>query len=214
VPNRLPGYDRVDSGQRVDYGLHGELHSDSYGSWETLIGQSYRFEKSTIFQPGSGLDEKVSDIVGRVILTPNPFLDVIYRFRLNKDDFAARRQEVAIKGGPASLRATLSFVRIAPVPGTTTSPVQTTDQIGASIAAELTRFWSVALTDIRSIGNGGSTINSGIAVTYRDDCFSVVTSVTQSGIRVGDLRPGVSVLLTLIFKNLGEVGERLLSESG
>jgi hypothetical protein len=36
----------------------------------------------------------------------------------------------------------------------------------------------------------------------------------QSGIRVGDVRPGVSVLLTLVFKNLGEVGEKLLSESG
>ena len=36
----------------------------------------------------------------------------------------------------------------------------------------------------------------------------------QSGIRVGDVRPGVSVLVTFVFKNLGEIGERVLSESG
>jgi hypothetical protein len=28
---------------------------------------------------------------------------------------------------------------------------------------------------------------------------------------VGDVRPGVSVMLTLVFKNLGEVGERVFS---
>ena len=88
VPNRLPGYDRVDSGQRVDYGVHGELHSESYGTWETLVGQSYRAERNSIFQPGSGLDDRLSDIVGRVVLTPNPFVDVTYRFRLDKDDLA------------------------------------------------------------------------------------------------------------------------------
>ena len=85
---------------------------------------------------------------------------------------------------------------------------------GASITAQLTRYWSVALNDTRSIGNGGATINSGIAVTYRDDCIAVVTSVVQSGIRVGDVRPGVSMMLTLVFKNFGEIGEKLLSESG
>jgi LPS-assembly protein len=212
VPNRLPGYDRVDSGQRVDYGVHGELRSESYGAWETLVGQSYRTERNSIFQPGSGLDERLSDVVGRVVLTPTPFLDVAYRFRLDKNDLAARRQEIGMKAGPDSLRVGASFISIAPIPGPLT--VSSGDQIGLSLSAQLTRYWSLAATDTRSIGHGGSTINSGVAVSYRDDCFAVVTSVTQSGIRIGDVRPGVSVLVTLIFKNLGEVGEKLLSESG
>ena len=212
VPNRLPGYDRVDSGQRVDYGLHGEWNSHSYGTWETLVGQSYRFERNSIFVPGSGLDDRLSDVVGRVSLIPSPFLDVTYRFRLDKTDFASRRQEIGAQFGPESLRIGASFISIAPIPGATSIP--TGDQIGASITAQLTRYWSVALNDTRSIGNGGATINSGVAVTYRDDCIAVVTSVVQSGIRVGDVRPGVSVMLTLVFKNLGEIGEKLLSESG
>lgn len=212
VPNRLPGFDRVDSGQRVDYGVHGEVRSEDYGNWETLVGQSYRFEQNSMFLPGSGLEDQLSDIVGRVVLTPNPFLDVTYRFRLDKDDLASRRQEIGAKFGPDSLRVGASFISIAPIPGPYTVP--TGDQIGTTIEAQLTRYWSVRLNDTRSIGNSSSTINSGIAVTYRDDCLAVVSSITQSGIRVGDIRPGVSVLLTLVFKNLGEVGERLLSESG
>ena len=64
------------------------------------------------------------------------------------------------------------------------------------------------MTDTRSIGGGGSTINSGITATYHDDCFAVVTSLTQSGIEVGDVRPGVSVLLTLVFKEKSRRGRR------
>ena len=209
VPNRLPGYDRVDSGQRVDYGLHGTLHTSSVGNWETLVGQSYRMQHDTQFQPGSGLDGRLSDIVGRVVATPNAYLDFLYRFRLDKSDLAMRRQEAEVRAGPSSLRTTLTYISIATIPGT--SPIPGGNQIGLAIDAQLTRYWSLSLNDTRSIGSGGETLSSGFAVTYRDDCFAVITSVTQSGIRVGDVHPGVSVLLTLVFKNLGEVGERVFS---
>jgi LPS-assembly protein len=214
VPNRLPGYDRVDSGQRVDYGIHGEVNSATGQSFETLIGQSYAFETNDIFAQGSGLDTRLSDYVGRFVLSPNQFLNVFYRFRLNKDDLAARSQEAGTSFGPDSLRISASFIAIQPNVSTIATTPTTSAQVSGSITAQLTRYWSLALVDTRSIGGDGSTINSGVTATYHDDCFAVVTSVTQSGIRVGDVRPGVSVLLTLVFKNLGEVGERVLSESG
>ncbi len=209
VANRLPGYDRVDTGQRADYGVHTLLRTTSWGSWETLVGQSYRLQRDTQFLPGSGLDERLSDIVGRVVATPNSYLDFIYRFRLDKNDFAARRQEASVRVGPQSLHASLSYISIASIPGT--SPVPAGDQVGATLDVQLTRYWSVSLHDVRSFGSGGATIVSGVSATYRDDCFAVVTSIEQSGIRVGDVRPGVSVLLTFVFKNLGEVGERVFS---
>ncbi len=214
VPNRLPGYDRVDSGQRVDYGLHGELSRATGQTFETLVGQSYSFETNNIFPAGSGLDTRLSDFVGRAVVSPNTFFDVFYRFRLNKSDFAARRQEAGVTAGPETLRVSASYIAIQPNVNTVTTTVPTSSQISAALTAQLTRYWSVALTDTRSIGGGGTTINSGLTATYHDDCFAVVTAVTQSGIRVGDVRPGVSVLVTLVFKNLGEIGERVLSESG
>jgi LPS-assembly protein len=213
VPNRLPGYDRVDSGQRVDYGMHGEVHSTDYGTFETLIGESYRLqENDVVFAPGSGLNERLSDIVGRVSAAPNRYVDFVYRFRVARSDFAAERQEASIDAGPDSLRASMSFISIQPIQGPTSEPAG--NQVSATLKAQLTQYWSLALNDTKAIGNGGATINSGVAATYRDDCLAVVTSIVQSGIRVGDVHPGVSVLLTLIFKNLGEVGERVLSESG
>jgi LPS-assembly protein len=212
VPNRLPGYDRVDSGQRVDYGLHGEVNSQSLGTWETLIGQSYRAEQDSSFVPGSGLEDRLSDIVGRILFEPSPALDLTYRFRFDKSDFASRRQELGFKVGPDSLKLDMSFISIAPIPEPGSVP--TGAQVAASVTAQLTQYWSIAVNDTRSLGGEGATINSGISATYRDDCLALVTSVTQSGIRVGDVRPGVSVLVTVVFKNLGEIGERVLSVSG
>jgi hypothetical protein len=38
--------------------------------------------------------------------------------------------------------------------------------------------------------------------------------VTQSGIRNGDVTPGVSVMFNVVFKNLGEIGGTLASVAG
>jgi hypothetical protein len=45
-----------------------------------------------------------------------------------------------------------------------------------------------------------------LAAIYQDECMSFIGSVTQSGIRSGDVTPGVSVMFSVVFKNLGEIG--------
>jgi hypothetical protein len=37
---------------------------------------------------------------------------------------------------------------------------------------------------------------------------------SPSGIRSGDVTPGVSVMFSIVFKNLGEIGGNVLSVSG
>ncbi|HXP30964.1 MAG TPA: LPS assembly protein LptD [Stellaceae bacterium] len=218
VPNRFPGYDLIDTGQRVDYGLRGELNTLSLGRWETLIGESYRFQQASAFAPGSGLSYRRSDVVGRVVLSTGKFLDFVYRYRLDRDDLAMRRQEASISIGPTNLRVNLSYISIRQIPGIVTpqpgAPI-TGDQISTGLTAALTRYWSFALTDTRNVAGGnGATINSGATVTYRDDCFAVIASLTQSGISIGDVHPGVSMVITFVFKDLGEIGARAFSESG
>ncbi len=211
-PNRLPGYDVVDSGQRVDYGLHTGLYNDTYGSSNLLVGQSYRLEKSTPFQIGSGLETQVSDVVGRLVVSPADVFDLFYRLRLDHSDLAMRRQEAGFKGGPSSLKFGASLISVSSIPGLT--PLQTGTQVSANLEAALNRYWSLKLNDTRSISSGGATIYSGVSLVYQDDCFAVKTTVQQSGIRIGNVTPGVDVLLTFVFKNLGEVDEQVLSAGG
>jgi len=209
-PDRLPGYDRVDSGQRVDYGLHTGIYSAEYGSSSVLIGQSYRLEKSSPFDVGSGLENKRSDVVGGLLLSPSAFLDLYYRMRLDHATLAMRRQETGFSTGPTNLRVSGSFISFKSIPGLT-SPLQTGDQISIAVSAALTRYWFLGVHDTRNISQGGNTIYSGIDLTYRDDCLAITTSLQQSGVQVGDVHPGVSLLVTFVFKNLGEVGTKLAS---
>jgi len=201
--DRFPGYDRVDSGQRVDYALSGGIYGDHGGSTRFLIGESYRLQKSGPFLPGSGLFAQRSDVVGRLSVSPQPYLDLIYRFRLDSRDLASRRQEVDAVGGPRSLRVKLGYIDIAQDP--LVPDLQKRRQVTGQAIAALTQYWSVAVFGTRDIGTSTATLNSGIATTYRDECVTFSAALTHVGTRDRDVRPGTTVLFSVIFKNLGEI---------
>ena len=223
-PNRFPGFDRVDSGQRVDYGLRTGVYGDGGGSTRLIVGQSYALQTNDNFLPGSGLEHHFSDVVGKVTISPGPLVDFTYGFRLGYDNLAMRRQEIGTNFGPANFRVSLSYVQIAEIAAAPS--LQKRKQLAAVIDTNLTRYWSMQLLGTRDFAPAPTasvvgqtlgtteTLNSGIALTYRDECVAFVTSLTQSGIRSGDAVPGTSLMFTIVFKNLGDVGTKLLSFGG
>jgi LPS-assembly protein len=217
--NRFPGFDRVDGGQRVDYGLRAGTYGEGGGSTRFLVGQSYSAQVNSAFLPGSGLNHHFSDVVGRVTVSPASYLDLIYRFRLDHSDLALRRQEVGGSLGPSSLRVGLSYIQISAIPNVPQLPRR--KEIQATISTQLTRYWSMQVVETRDLApttpvtaagtpittiGSTETLNSGIALTYRDECVAFITSLTQSGIVNGDVRPGTAVIFSIVFKNLGDVG--------
>jgi LPS-assembly protein len=215
--NRFPGFDRVDSGQRVDYGLRAGIYGDGGGSTRILVGQSHSLQVNNNFLPGSGLNHHLSDVVGRLTVSPTPDLDFIYRVRLDHADLALRRQDVTVAMGPPNLRLALTYIEVAAIPDV--PDLQRSKQVAAVLNAGLTRYWSMQLTGVRDFAGvppAGTTVvgttetlASGIQLTYRDECITFITSLTQSGIRNGDVLPGTSLLFTVAFKNLGDIGTKL-----
>src|SRR5665213_2764543 len=103
-PDRLAGYDVLDTGQRVDYGLKGGIYDKNGANYRFLIGQSYRAEANPYLPPSSGAAKRLSDIVGRVVMSPNSYLDLTYRFRFDKSSLSSRTQELGLSAGPPALR--------------------------------------------------------------------------------------------------------------
>jgi LPS-assembly protein len=208
VPDRLQGYDLVDTGSRIDYGLRGGIYSDRGGSVRFLVGESYAFQNDTEFSPGSGLTTRLSDLVGRVTLTPFEELNLIYRFRLGEGTFASRTQEIAAQLGPESFNFTLSYEQLS---GLADYPyLVNREEAGAALSLQLTRHWFLDLQELYDFDNNVN-LGSAVGVTYRDECLSFTASVAQSGIEIADVKPGVSVLFTFVFKNLGEFGLHVAS---
>jgi LPS-assembly protein len=206
VANRFPGYDLVDTGQRVDYGLRGGIYADNGAAMRFVVGQSYAFQNNTEFTPGSGLTRPLSDVVGRVVLTPINELNLIYRFRASSSGMHV--QQVAAQLGPQRLNLLLSYTQLSPMAD---YPLQVSrTELGATLTVGINEYWSADLQEVRDISNGVN-ILSGVGVTYRDECLAWTASVGQSGIQIGDVKPGVSVLFTFVFKNLGEFGLHVAS---
>ena len=235
-PDRLAGYDVLDTGQRVDYGIKTGLYDSSGGSYRALIGQSYRAQTNPFLPPGSGAEKRLSDIVGRVVLSPNSYFDLIYRFRLDGSNFGYRSQQVGINAGPQNLRVSANYILL---PAQLASEVVTNPTTGQSVlygkqeqlsfvvTAKLTRYWTLQgsetlnLTNTANLVNGVPTPQAGntslyasLSAIYQDECMAFIGALTQSGIRNGAVTPGVSVLFSVVFKNLGEVGGTVASIAG
>src|SRR5262249_23084150 len=188
--------DILDTGQRVDYGLKLGLYDSSGGSWRALIGQSYRAETNPFLPPGSGAEQRLSNLAGRVVLSPNSYLDLIYRFRLNGNTLASRGQQVAVSAGPANLRFSASYLQVPPElpsqvainPATGQSVLYgKQEQLTFAAAVKLTRYWSLQgsetlnLTNSTNLINGVATTESKnaslyatLAAVYQDECMAFV----------------------------------------
>ena len=234
--DRLAGYDILDTGQRVDYGGKFGIYDSSGGSYRALIGQSYRAETNPFLPPGSGAEKRLSDVVGRVVLSPNSYLDLIYRFRLDGSTLAYRGQQVSLSAGPPNLRVSTSFIL---VPAQLQSEVVTNpatgqtvlygkqEQLSFIVTTKLTRYWSLQGTETLNLTNSDNVVNgvltpesssaslyASLSAMYQDECLAFVAAITQSGIRTGAVSPGVSVLFSVVFKNLGEIGGNVASFGG
>ena len=234
--DRLAGYDILDTGQRVDYGMKLGVYNKDAGNYRMLIGQSWRAENNLFLPPGSGAAQRLSDVVGRVVLQPSSYLDMIYRFRLDKRTLDNRSQEVGLNVGPQSLRVGVNYLLLPPQqqsdivtnPATGQSILYgKREQLLLNVTAKVTRYWSVTgsetvnLTNATNLINGvatpqssNSSIYATLAGVYQDECMAFIAAVTQSGIRSGDVTPGISVMFSVVFKNLGEIGGNILSVSG
>ncbi|HVC54978.1 MAG TPA: LPS assembly protein LptD [Stellaceae bacterium] len=234
-PDRLAGYDVLDTGQRVDYGMKLGLYQKNGGNYRFLIGQSYRAQPNVFLPPASGAAQRLSDIVGRVVLSPSSYLDLIYRFRFDKATLSNRTQEVGLAVGPQNLRVGLNYLL---VPAQQQNDVVTNpatgqtvlygkrEQLSVNLTTKLTRYWSLSgsetinLTNSQNLVNGiaepqsnSASLYATVAAIYQDECMGFISSITQSGIRNGDVTPGVSVMFSIVFKNLGEIGGSLAAPS-
>ena len=203
VGNRFPGYDRVDGGQRVDYGIHAGAFNPIAGSTQFLIGESYRLQNQTEFPEGTGLDHRRSDVVGRVTVSPSGHFNLFYRARLDSQDLTMRRQEVGAYGGAANLNGSVSYISTSTIPGLPT--VLPASQISIGVNFALTDKWSGQVTQTQNLNQGATALNSAVRLTYRDDCLAVTGTIQRSAISVGDVKPGVSFVLSFIFRDLGDI---------
>jgi LPS-assembly protein len=202
--NRFEGTDRVTSGGRVDYGLKAALFDAELGASQVFIGQSYQLWGNSAFDSGSGLDTDLSDYVGRVQLAPADWLDLLFRFRLDKDSFKPRRSELGLRIAQPNYAVIIDYVLLDEQFSTTNFGNR--EQLDLSLSWRLSEHWSTATRLVQDFSNGLSrTRIASLGFTYSDECFTFGLEYERRELRDADIEPEDRITLRINFKHLGSV---------
>jgi LPS-assembly protein len=202
--NRYPGRDRIDDGMRIVYGLQNSLYGNRGGMAEAFIGQSYRFFGDNNHLATSGIAENLSDIVGRLRLSPGSYLDLVYRFRIDPRSFSFRRQEVTISAGVPALRVGATYIDLNDQIGN--AEFASRRQVRFAVSSQVTPRWAVigaAVIDLVSERQQPQTLS--LAVRYQDECCTATLTFVRSVDLLSQSAPTNRILLSVVFKYLGEV---------
>jgi LPS-assembly protein len=211
--NRFPGYDRIEDGARMTYGFDWELDRPNWRV-QTTIGQSYRLsDEPDLFPSGTGLQGRFSDWVGRTEIRFKDFIKFTHRFRLDKDTFAVRRNEIDATVGSDKTYLELGYLRLNRDIDLSFEDLQDREELRAAGRLAFARYWSVFgsavvnLTDKNedptSNSNGFQPLRTRLGVAYSDDCLEFGVTWRRDYVQIADAKQGDSFQLYFSLKNLG-----------
>lgn len=199
--DRFPGRDRVEEGVRLTYGLRtGLFHHDGVNA-SLFVGQNFRFDEEESFPEGSGLRDRLSDVVGRITLEASPYLDLDYRFRYDIDDYVSRRHEVRASGGVPVFRLATTYTFLDET--ARFEEAEDLEEIVVSASSQVTDYWSTRASFRRDLADD-ETRQISFGVVYSDECFTVSANFLRDRTEDRDREEGNTVFVTVAFRNLGE----------
>ena len=211
--NRFPGYDRVEDGSRVTWGVDWELQRPGWRVRST-IGQSFRLSAPdpALFPEGTGLSESVTDFVGRTEVRFRNLVSFTHRFRLDKDNFAVRRNEIDATIGSRRTYLEVGYLRL-DRNIQTVEDLRDREELRAAARVAIGRNWSVFGSGVFNLTDpeedpvfqpdGFEPIRTRLGVAYADDCIEFGATWRRDFIDAGDARRGNAFQVFFALRNLG-----------
>jgi LPS-assembly protein len=211
--NRFPGYDRWEDGSRVTYGVEWSLDRPKWAV-QAVIGQSYRLTRDpSIFPDGTGLTDRFSDIVGRTRIRFGRFIDLTHRYRVDKDSFAIRRNELDLTVGTNLTYAQIGYLRLNRDIAPTVEDLRDKEELRLAGRWQFQRYWSVFgstvldLTgkdeDPLSLADGYEPVRHRLGITYEDDCLELGVAWKRDYERIGEFKKGSTFSINFALKGIG-----------
>ena len=210
--NRFAGYDRWEDASRITYGLDWSLQRGNI-SVASTIGQSYRFGAlRDIFPEGTGLTGRVSDIVGRTQVRYGRFIDVTHRYRIDKNNFAVRRNEIDLTVGTAQTYAQVGYLKLNRNIDPAIEDLRDKEELRVAARILFNRYWSIFgasvidLTDRSedptSLADGWQPVRNRLGIEYEDDCLQLGVTWRRDYERIGTFRKGSTFAIHLALKGV------------
>ena len=150
-------------------------------------------------------NEKFSDYVGRVYATPNKYLDLNYRFRLDKDDLELKYSELGAKIGSNILNVYVSYIDMQPNQNSYYT-AQPRKELYFRVGSQVTKNWSVTVYDRIDLTDHGGQLEHGGELTYEDECLKLAFNAKKYNYKNTTLDDDYEFGVTFFFKTLGGFG--------
>ena len=204
--DRYAGYDRNDDGSRISYGLNWSSYGNIMGRTSAFIAQSYQLTDSS-FMKAIGDDEKFSDYVGRIYASPHEYLDLNYRFRLDKDTYELDYSELGARIGSDIFNVYASYIYLQPNQNSYYTSEER-KELYLSLNTNLTKNWRLGIFDRIDLTNNGGTLEHGGHLTYEDECMELSFLAKKYNYDNPTMDDDYEIGITFFFKTLGGVGSK------
>ena len=202
-PNRYAGYDKLDGGQRVAYGLRGGWTGNDGASMTAALGQSHDFAENPNYPDNSGLETQNSDYVGAVSAVLPGMADVAYSARFDNGDFDPREHDLRATVGPDWLQGSVSYLyAVQPPLDTTGDGIR--QELGVGALWKFADHWTVIGGHRRDLQRQDGALNTNLSLTYQDECLTFSLIGARDHVARAGLSSGDSIFFRLIFRNIGE----------
>lgn len=193
--NRFAGYDRVETGPRINYGVRGFYQMAEGDSLNAMIGQAYRVNDDPLFPISNDLTSRFSDYVGMFGVSVAPF-DLRYRFRFDKDDFDPKRSEVMGTAAFGYVGLGINYLDIS-----RDAVVADKRDLSGSFSIKLTDYWTLTTGAHRDMLRDSFT-NTTAGLIYRDECLTLLTTLGRDYTSDRDLKSSTSVTVQVLLRNI------------
>lgn len=173
--NRFSGFDRVESGSRVNLGARYALTLPSGAAFTAIGGRSLRLSNEGAFSKKSGLKERASDYVAAFSLALPNWLTLDHRLRLS-DDFQVNRADLGARLALGRLRADLRYVFLES--DATAGALRDRQEVAFKAEIDLDRNWTIGGAFRRNLETDRFVRTRG-TLGYRDECAALEAFVER-----------------------------------
>jgi LPS-assembly protein len=176
-----------------------------------LVGQSYRARDDRAFTAESGLQGKVSDVVGHISYVPNKYIDFTTRARFDHDNFDVRFVDAVASGGTDLFRlnAGYLFTPINPylfydqatTTGTPSNP-RNEVSLGGSTHYNEWKLSANARQDLEL----GKMVSAAADASYENECFIFDVKYMRRFTSINNDGGSTTILFTVTLKTVGQFG--------
>ena len=174
--DRYPGYDRIESGLRSNYGINIKSINKKGGNLSGFLGQILNSNQQDLFDQSSGFKNKRSEIVGNIIYN-NANYDFYYDFRLS-EGLKLNRNTISSEVSLNNLELDLSYVQLKSFSSLRNND---TEQINYGFKKYFKNNWNFSFNQSRDLAGAlySLPLRTNFGINFTNECTALEVGYTR-----------------------------------